>query len=284
MGNLLRRLLRWLSGRPDKVMYIGGSDTLPPPLPRQEEAEWISRLEQGELLARQTLIERNLRLVVYIARRFENTGINIEDLISIGTIGLIKAINTFRADKNIKLATYASRCIENEILMYHAIQCQAFIGVPSAVADGQHHTASRQLDELSVVQSLDRRHRPFPVDKLYRAGVIVPCAALLQYLTLDAFDDRPEPVRADVRFVLYQDLLGRAVLRQRFQHQPAQWVFPTAGQLAIRKRPRAAVPKQYVALRIKRAAVKKRLDGALPLCQGTSTFQHHRRIPLPCQH
>ena len=118
MGNLLRRLLRWLSGRPDKVMYIGGRDTLPPPLPRQEEAEWISRLEQGELLARQTLIERNLRLVVYIARRFENTGINIEDLISIGTIGLIKAINTFRADKNIKLATYASRCIENEILMY----------------------------------------------------------------------------------------------------------------------------------------------------------------------
>ena len=118
MGNLLRRLLRWLSGRPDKVMYIGGSDTLPPPLPRQEEAEWISRLEQGELLARQTLIERNLRLVVYIARRFENTGINIEDLISIGTIGLIKAINTFRADKNIKLATYASRCIENEVLMH----------------------------------------------------------------------------------------------------------------------------------------------------------------------
>ena len=81
MGNLLRRLLRWLSGRPDKVMYIGGSDTLPQPLPRQEEAEWISRLEQGELLARQTLIERNLRLVVYIARRFENTGSNIEDLI-----------------------------------------------------------------------------------------------------------------------------------------------------------------------------------------------------------
>ena len=103
---LLRRLLRWLNGRPDKVM------------PRQEEAEWIARLERGELLARQTLIERNLRLVVYIARRFENTGINIEDLISIGTIGLIKAINTFRADKNIKLATYASRCIENEILMY----------------------------------------------------------------------------------------------------------------------------------------------------------------------
>ena len=91
---------------------------MPPPLPREEETEVIARLEQGDPQARQTLIERNLRLVVYIARRFENTGINIEDLISIGTIGLIKAINTFRADKNIKLATYASRCIENEILMF----------------------------------------------------------------------------------------------------------------------------------------------------------------------
>ena len=101
-----------------KIMYIGGSDTLPPPLPRDQEAELLARLDQGELPVRQTLIERNLRLVVYIARRFENTGINIEDLISIGTIGLIKAINTFRTDKNIKLATYASRCIENEILMY----------------------------------------------------------------------------------------------------------------------------------------------------------------------
>lgn len=118
MGNLLRRLLRWLSGRPDKVMYIGGSDTLPQPLPRAEEAALIARLADSDPAVRQTLIERNLRLVVYIARRFENTGINIEDLISIGTIGLIKAINTFRADKNIKLATYASRCIENEILMY----------------------------------------------------------------------------------------------------------------------------------------------------------------------
>ena len=91
---------------------------LPPPLSREEEAVLLSRLDQGEEQARSTLIERNLRLVVYIARRFENTGINIEDLISIGTIGLIKAINTYRTDKNIKLATYASRCIENEILMY----------------------------------------------------------------------------------------------------------------------------------------------------------------------
>ena len=112
------RLIDWGLLARRGIFYIGGSDTLPPPLPRQEEAEWIARLERGDLLARQTLIERNLRLVVYIARRFENTGINIEDLISIGTIGLIKAINTFRADKNIKLATYASRCIENEILMY----------------------------------------------------------------------------------------------------------------------------------------------------------------------
>ena len=120
MKNLLQRLLRWIRAhsRPEKVMYIGGSDTLPQPLPRAEEAALIARLADSDPAARQTLIERNLRLVVYIARRFENTGINIEDLISIGTIGLIKAINTFRADKNIKLATYASRCIENEILMY----------------------------------------------------------------------------------------------------------------------------------------------------------------------
>ncbi len=111
-------LTRWGLLLPGRVHYIGGSDTLPPPLPREEEAALLQRLQQGELKARQTLIERNLRLVVYIARRFENTGINIEDLISIGTIGLIKAINTYKPDKNIKLATYASRCIENEILMY----------------------------------------------------------------------------------------------------------------------------------------------------------------------
>ena len=104
--------------RPGKIMYIGGSDTLPPPLSREEEAQLLARLDSGGEAVRQTLIERNLRLVVYIAKRFENTGINIEDLISIGTIGLIKAINTYKTDKNIKLATYASRCIENEILMY----------------------------------------------------------------------------------------------------------------------------------------------------------------------
>ncbi|MBQ9598415.1 MAG: RNA polymerase sporulation sigma factor SigE, partial [Clostridia bacterium] len=98
--------------------YIGGSDTLPSPLTKDEEARIIKALAEGDMSVKATLIERNLRLVVYIARKFENTGIYVEDLISIGTIGLIKAINTFKPDKNIKLATYASRCIENEILMY----------------------------------------------------------------------------------------------------------------------------------------------------------------------
>lgn len=112
---LLERLGLW---SPGKVMYIGGSDTLPTPLSREEEGELMERLQQGDQRARQTLIEHNLRLVVYIARRFENTGINIEDLISIGTIGLIKAVGTYQPARSIKLATYASRCIENEILMY----------------------------------------------------------------------------------------------------------------------------------------------------------------------
>jgi RNA polymerase sporulation-specific sigma factor len=118
---MLKRLLRWLRRkltRPAGVHYIGGSDTLPAPMNREEEARVIARLSEGCEDARRTLIERNLRLVVYIARRFENTGVNIEDLISIGTIGLIKAINTYDPAKNIKLATYASRCIENEILMF----------------------------------------------------------------------------------------------------------------------------------------------------------------------
>ena len=100
------------------VYYVGGSETLPPPLSKEEEQRALEGLSKGEEQAKCALIEHNLRLVVYIARRFENTGINIEDLVSIGTIGLIKAINTFDCNKNIKLATYASRCIENEILMY----------------------------------------------------------------------------------------------------------------------------------------------------------------------
>ncbi len=101
------------------IFYIAGSQTLPPPLPPEEEMELINKLDsEDNLEARQTLVERNLRLVVYIAKKFENTGIGIEDLISIGTIGLMKSVNTFKADKKIKLATYASRCIENEILMF----------------------------------------------------------------------------------------------------------------------------------------------------------------------
>lgn len=100
------------------IFYIGGSQTLPPPLNAEEEAEALKKLAQGDIGTRQLLVERNLRLVVYIAKKFENTGTGIEDLISIGTIGLMKAINTYDTNKNIKLATYASRCIENEILMY----------------------------------------------------------------------------------------------------------------------------------------------------------------------
>lgn len=115
---LRERILSILGLEPPSVFYIGGSDTLPPPLEKAEEDECVARLESGDDAARRELIEHNLRLVVYISKRFENTGINIEDLISIGTIGLIKAVNTFNSGKKIKLATYASRCIENEILMY----------------------------------------------------------------------------------------------------------------------------------------------------------------------
>ncbi|MGI6123498.1 MAG: RNA polymerase sporulation sigma factor SigE [Acetivibrionales bacterium] len=100
------------------VFYIGGNEILPPPLQPNEEALLLNKLENGDVSVKRTLIERNLRLVVYIARKFENTGVDIEDLTSIGTIGLIKAINTYNPGRNIKLATYASRCIENEILMY----------------------------------------------------------------------------------------------------------------------------------------------------------------------
>ena len=103
---------------PGGLFYIGGNDVLPPPLEPADEARLLQEYADGSQDARSILIERNLRLVVYIARKFDNAGVNVEDLISIGTIGLIKAVNTFRMDKNIKLATYASRCIENEILMY----------------------------------------------------------------------------------------------------------------------------------------------------------------------
>ncbi len=117
--DLIKRLkLKILGFGKGELYYINSPQMLPPPLSKEEEQAIIDRLQQGDVKSRDKLVEHNLRLVVYIAKKFENSGVNIEDLISIGTIGLIKAVNTFKADKNIKLATYASRCIENEILMY----------------------------------------------------------------------------------------------------------------------------------------------------------------------
>lgn len=115
---LRRMLIRLRALCSGGIYYIGGSEVLPPPLVGQEEADCIARLMAGDTAARDTLVEHNLRLVVYIARKFENTGVGVEDLISIGTIGLMKAVSTYKTDKNVKLATYASRCIENEILMH----------------------------------------------------------------------------------------------------------------------------------------------------------------------
>ena len=119
--DVLTRLYAALGG---DIYYINSGEALPPPLSREEEAKIMEQLRAGDEEVKQTLIERNLRLVVYIARKFENTGVCVEDLISIGTIGLIKAVNTFDAEKRIKLATYASRCIENEILMYLRRSCK----------------------------------------------------------------------------------------------------------------------------------------------------------------
>ncbi|MCD8142990.1 MAG: RNA polymerase sporulation sigma factor SigE [Clostridiales bacterium] len=117
LWQVIKRGWRRLLPQPDSIYYVGGSDLLPP-LDRQEERRLLLALREGDEQARDTLIEHNLRLVVYLARRFENTGINLDDLVSIGTIGLIKAVNTFDMEKSIKLATYAARCIENEILMH----------------------------------------------------------------------------------------------------------------------------------------------------------------------
>ena len=115
---LLEILRKLIIRKENAIHYIGGSDVLPPPLKGQQEQDALEALERGDAAAKKLLVEHNLRLVVYIARRFENTGIHLEDLISIGTIGLMKAMDTYRLDRKIKLATYASRCIENEILMY----------------------------------------------------------------------------------------------------------------------------------------------------------------------
>ncbi|MBR3901742.1 MAG: RNA polymerase sporulation sigma factor SigE [Ruminococcus sp.] len=115
---IMDKVKKMLNGEVGDVFYVNGPDTLPPPLTREEEETVFAALSENDSQARNTLIVRNLRLVVYIAKKFESTGIGTEDLVSIGTIGLIKAVNTFCPDKNIKLATYASRCIENEILMF----------------------------------------------------------------------------------------------------------------------------------------------------------------------
>ena len=168
-------LTRWVSTLIRKIylridapmLYINGADTLPTPLTTDEESELLNRFyhcADGEkTIVRNVLIERNLRLVVFIAKKFENTGIGLEDLISIGTIGLIKAINTFRADKNIKLATYASRCIENEILMYirknHVVRQEMSIDEPLNVDwDGNELLLSDILgcEEESVSEALEK--------------------------------------------------------------------------------------------------------------------------------
>lgn len=162
--NRLTRLRLWLAKHlcRSPIFYINGPEMLPPPLSRELEAECIANL--GDEQARNTLVEHNLRLVVYIAKRFENTGTGIEDLISIGTVGLIKAINTFRAEKSIKLATYASRCIENEILMYirknGSQRCEVSIDEPLNVDwDGNELLLSDVLgnDEDTVTYELEMR-------------------------------------------------------------------------------------------------------------------------------
>lgn len=149
------------------IYYIAGSQTLPPPLDANEEMEALKKLSEGDADVKKTLVERNLRLVVYIAKKFENTGVGIEDLISIGTIGLMKAINTFNANKNIKLATYASRCIENEILMFlrksNRIKGEISIDEPlNQDGDGNELLLS---DILGTEGDITSRHIEDEVDK-----------------------------------------------------------------------------------------------------------------------
>ena len=156
------------------IYYIGGSQILPPPLEQEEEEEVLQKLSNGDESVRKILVERNLRLVVYIAKKFENTGVGLEDLISIGTIGLMKAINTFNTDKNIKLATYASRCIENEILMYlrrsNRIKGEISIDEPlNQDGDGNELLLS---DILGTAPDITSRRLEEEVDKkLLRASI-----------------------------------------------------------------------------------------------------------------
>ena len=156
------------------VFYINGSQTLPPPLSAEEEMEVLSKIDENDSDSKQILVERNLRLVVYIAKKFENTGIGIEDLISIGTIGLMKGVNTFNSDKKIKLATYASRCIENEILMYlrknNKIKGEVSIDEPlNKDGDGNELLLS---DILGTEPDITSRNLEDEVDKsLLRASI-----------------------------------------------------------------------------------------------------------------
>lgn len=115
---MLNKILSWLRDKYNECFFIGSTDKLPPPLEEKEERDCIIKAGKGDIIAKNKLIEHNLRLVVFLAKKYENTGYDVEDLVSIGSIGLIKGINTYKLDKNIKLATYASRCISNEILMF----------------------------------------------------------------------------------------------------------------------------------------------------------------------
>lgn len=194
------RLIDWGLLARRGIFYIGGSDTLPPPLERAEEAELIARMDAGDESVRGTLIERNLRLVAYIARRFENTGINIEDLISIGTIGLIKGINTYRPDKGVRLATYASKCTENEILMHFrsARKNAAELSLSDAIdTDGDGNTLSL-MDILAEEEDLDERLQHSET-----------CRALRQYI-----DTSLDPREADIIRMRY-GLSGGKPLTQR---------------------------------------------------------------------
>ncbi len=196
------------------IYYINGPDLLPPPLTREEETEVIARLPYDED-ARQILIERNLRLVVYIAKRFENTGINIEDLISIGTIGLIKAVNTFCADKNIKLATYASRCIENEILMYIRKNSGRFgdisIDEPlNADQDGNELLLSDILssDEDSAVDEIMKKEEIAIIHKAVNALDPRDRQIIILRYGLDGYDEMTQKEVAD-RLGISQSYISR---------------------------------------------------------------------------
>ena len=213
---LHQRITNFLKGskKSSGIYYINGPDLLPPPLTREEETEVIARLPYDED-ARQILIERNLRLVVYIAKRFENTGINIEDLISIGTIGLIKAVNTFCADKNIKLATYASRCIENEILMYIRKNSGRFgdisIDEPlNADQDGNELLLSDILssDEDSAVDEIMKKEEIAIIHKAVNALDPRDRQIIILRYGLDGYDEMTQKEVAD-RLGISQSYISR---------------------------------------------------------------------------